>query len=343
MIAWGVFLLLGSIFIALGLGRVALKSFSGGALFLLVLGLSLIIYESIGDLKGVHNHQALNRMQASLLKISQRPDVTLEGTLKELQALESKLPDDAIIWNRMGEIYQTISQFRLAKLSFEKAMKLEPSKSEFQMHYLYASSLENQGLLELPLKKMVFKLIRSESKPAALYNLLATDAFMRKEYVTAVEWWAKMLPEIPPEAFRERKTLYAAMKHAAQQSKSSLVHKKIPFHIPIHLALTPDVKRSLSVNASVFVFAKDEKEGPPKYVAKLRSTDLPLDLVLDESHKMMQSENPSDKLLWVGARISESGQVKRGVGDIVASMVSWDPKEPSNVSLLINSNIEQGA
>jgi cytochrome c-type biogenesis protein CcmH len=90
-----------------------------------------------------------------------------------------------------------------------------------------------------------------------------------------------------------------------------------PTRITVTVDLLPELRRSLTPEATLFVFAK-AAQGPPMPLAAVRqpAQNFPVQVILDDTLAMLPSMKLSDfENVVVGARISKAGDVQAKPGD----------------------------
>ena len=101
--------------------------------------------------------------------------------------------------------------------------------------------------------------------------------------------------------------------------------------IKVKVDIDPETAKKLQGNEKVFVFAKLPKGMPaPLAVSMIQASDLPSEIVLDDSRAMMPGHNISSASeVVIGARISMSGNAIKGAGDIeaISPAISTSQKE----------------
>jgi cytochrome c-type biogenesis protein CcmH len=105
--------------------------------------------------------------------------------------------------------------------------------------------------------------------------------------------------------------------------------------IQLGLSISQALRQSLQQNYSVFVYAKAENGPPmPLAVRRLRLSDLPLQVNLDDSTAMTPQFKLSnfDRVI-VGARISKSGNAIAQQGDITVELPGFNWRDNTRQSL----------
>jgi len=107
----------------------------------------------------------------------------------------------------------------------------------------------------------------------------------------------------------------------------------------VRVSLAPGVAERLGGRGTVFVMARDP-DGPPMPVAAERHevSALPLEIVLDDADSPMPTQVLSQlQAAVVSARVSASGSVERGAGDVEAAPVRVSLPSDAVVELVIGA------
>jgi tetratricopeptide (TPR) repeat protein len=120
---------------------------------------------------------------------------------REAVEMYAQMPQNqALTWNKMGIAYHQMAQLGLAKKSYEKALKLNPS---------YAEAINNLGTVAYAQKSYrratnhYKKAILIAPLSASMHSNLGTAYFARKKYEDASESYKKAM-ELDPNVFEHR-------------------------------------------------------------------------------------------------------------------------------------------
>lgn len=120
---------------------------------------------------------------------------------REAVEMYSQMPQNqALTWNKMGIAYHQMAQLNLAKKSYEKAVKLNPT---------YAEAINNLGTVAYAQKSYrratnhYRKAIAIAPLSASMHSNLGTAYFARKKYQEASECYKRAL-DLDPNVFEHR-------------------------------------------------------------------------------------------------------------------------------------------
>lgn len=173
-------------------------------------------------------------------------------------------------------------------------------------------------------------------------GMLGIDSFERGDYAAAADYWEQLLPSLPPEsgnALMIRQGIAQARELAGDSPLPQPVQEPAATGASLQVAVSLSDTLSASPDASVFVFARAVSGPPmPLAVARLRVSDLPAQVTLDDSMAM----TPALKLsgfdqVEVVARISSRGIANRGSGDLEGQFGPISPADkPPQITVLID-------
>ncbi|HXG27691.1 MAG TPA: c-type cytochrome biogenesis protein CcmI, partial [Nevskiales bacterium] len=114
------------------------------------------------------------------------------------------------------------------------------------------------------------------------------------------------------------------------------------FGIPIRVELDPRLAARVSADMPLFVYARAAgvQGGPPLAVTRRRAGELPLELVLDDSHSMLPERKLSSARRWtLTARIARQGSAETRSGDLLAEQAVTREQLREPVRLTIDRTV----
>ncbi len=235
-------------------------------------------------------------------------------------------PQNAQGWTMLARSYDVLGRHAEAAAAYEKAVNLVPDDASLLADYADALAMTQQRRLAGKPMQMIRRALKLEPHNIKALALAGTEAFERRDYRGAANFWDKALKASPADGeFTD--SLRASLAEAqslAGEPVSTAIAKPGPSaaaQISGRVTLSPALKQKLQPDSTLFVFARAES-GPRMPVAILRSSanSLPKDFTLDDSSAM----SPALKLsgferVIVSARISRSGEALPQSGDLTGS------------------------
>lgn len=154
------------------------------------------------------------RMQAraqEILKSIKDPQVLV-------QQLREKLSDDpqsAKGWYLLGKLYSSQNDKQKALQAFAKAHELQPNEEEFTVHYAHLLWVNNNQEFDSESLSLFKGLLEKNPKQPDALAMLAMNAYKKQAVGEAIEYWQRLLHEVPEdsdEAGALRKAIAAAQK-----------------------------------------------------------------------------------------------------------------------------------
>ena len=307
------------------------------ALGILLPAAALVLYRAVGTPAAL---DPANRVAATP---QGDQGVQMEQAIEQLAARLKERPDDAEGWTLLGRAYQVTQRPAEALDAFRHAHQLVPDNAGITVEYAQAMAMaspdrsfggEARSLLE--------GVIATDPTNQRALWLLGIGDFQAGRYDAAVARWNTLLPLLEQgsevrssierqiaeaEALRDGKVPPAPAGPVAESTSGTVATTEAPPESPataaaprltVEVRLDPKLQAQLDPNATLFVFAR-AAEGPPMPLAieRLKASDLPTTVVLDDSKGML----PNLKLgmfpqVIVGARVSKSGNATPQSGDL---------------------------
>ncbi len=152
--------------------------------------------------------------QASLIKtrlVEVKQQIAKDGSrqalIKQFEAHLHAKPDSAKGWYLLGKLYLGEDERAQAVDALAKSNILKPNDAETMLALAEAKFLLHQQKLDPEAKALLKSVLAIEPNAVGAYNLLAIDAFNRREFKDAVANWEKILTFYPPGSEEVKKVL----------------------------------------------------------------------------------------------------------------------------------------
>lgn len=237
--------------------------------------------------------------------------------------LENRLGDsgDSTGWFLLGRLYSSTENYDEAADAFGRANRLDPNNPEIMMQYTLALYFANGNTLNTESKALLDELIANDPNNPDVLNLLALDAYQRKDYETAIAYWRRLLAMFSSDP-QAQQVLMASIAQAQQALEDESGTQQIQtVKLDVSVALSEELTSRVSPDQTVFVYARAQ-DGPPMPIAivRRRVTDLPFEVTLDDSTSIMSALHLSDfTQVIIYARVSQHGQAETELGDLIGS------------------------
>ena len=313
-------------------------------ILLFIPALSILLYQKLGnsvyttgfDSKAIAANLSKNAVPR---KADGSPDIDtmIVGLEKKLEAQ----PENPKGWYMLGRSYMVLKRFPEAVKAYEKAYKQMPDSVDIMLSLADSLAMKNNGNISGRPVELINKALKTDPENLTALWLGGMAARQKKDYVTAIQRWTKVLGIIKdpterkevadlikeagslltPEQRKIVKTELASLSTSTITSANKKAETKAPANsgqsITLSVSLSEKFKDKVSPTDIVFVYAK-AMSGPPMPLAaaKIQVKDLPSKIILNDAMAMMPSMKLSGHTeVIVGARVSKSGQPTSQSGD----------------------------
>lgn len=262
-------------------------------------------------------------LPALMQKISSAADEAAQtAALTELAGfLEQRLersPDDLQNGYMLGTLYLGMDRYAEAITVFEKMvveMEPTPDKATVLGQIAQARYLAADSLITPAVQDAMDQALALNPNEQAVMSLSAIDAFLKQDFVGALQYWRRQLSDLTPgssdaEELRQRIALVESNMPADQQAavQGSTLTVTIDVSPLLAAKITPDMR--------LFIFARSPAMPMPIVAQNVPVPSFPFTITLDNSMSMTGAQLESVPELVVGARLSLSGNAVGQSGDL---------------------------
>ncbi|MBB4815168.1 c-type cytochrome biogenesis protein CcmI [Pseudomonas rhodesiae] len=268
-----------------------------------VLGLGLYLHFGASD-------------KVELTREFSQPPVSLQDMTQRLERAAAAQPDSAEGLYFLGRAYMAQDRSADAAKVFERAVALAGRQPELLGQWAQAQYFADNKQWSPKIQALTDEALKLDPKEVTSLGLLGIAAFEGERYQDAIDYWGRLLAQLPPED-NSRVALQGGIDRAAQKLKESggtVAQAPKAATLKVRVDVSADVKAKALPGDSVFIFAR-AVSGPPAPLAAKRVTvaELPITVELGDADAMMPqlklSNFPEVQLV---ARISRAGQPTAG-------------------------------
>lgn len=243
---------------------------------------------------------------------------SMEEMTQRLERAVAAQPDSAEGLYFLGRTYMAQDRPADAAKMFERAANLAGRQPELLGQWAQAQYFADGKKWSEQIQKLTDEALKADPKEVTSLGLLGIAAFEGERYQEAIDYWNRLLAQLPPDD-NSRVALQGGIERAAERLKASggkvaqaPAPKAALLTVTVDLAI--ELKSKVQPGDSVFIFAR-ATSGPPAPLAAKRLTvaDLPVTVELGDADAMMPqlklSNFPEVQLV---ARISRAGQPTAG-------------------------------
>ncbi|CAI8755804.1 Cytochrome c-type biogenesis protein CycH [Pseudomonas sp. IT-232MI5] len=244
---------------------------------------------------------------------------SMEEMTQRLERAVAAQPDSAEGLYFLGRTYMAQERPADAAKMFERAANLAGRQPELLGQWAQAQYFADGKKWSAKIQALTDEALKADPKEVTSLGLLGIAAFEGERYQEAIDYWNRLLAQLPPED-SSRTALQGGIKRAAERLEASggkvaqapVAAKAALLKVSVDLA--SELRSKVQPGDSVFIFAR-ATSGPPAPLAAKRLTvaDLPVTVELGDADAMMPqlklSNFPEVQLV---ARISRAGQPTAG-------------------------------
>jgi len=246
----------------------------------------------------------------------------IEGMVAGLAARLEREPNDARGWGMLAQSYYVMQRFSDAARAYAKLTELVPDNADVLADYADALAMAQGRTISGAPLELARRALNIDPNQWKAHALVASEAFDRKDYNTAIVHW-EQLQRVAPADSELAKAIAENIAEARQLAGGAKPAPVPAATIKGTVTLLPALAGRADPSDTVFIFAR-APEGPrvPLAVVKRQVKDLPASFTLDDSQAMMPNMKLSNfKEVVVGARISKSADAMPKSGDLQGQSV----------------------
>lgn len=309
------------------------------SLFILIF--SFTVYQQTGAFETLSQSKATQNKHAGLDQAQQEGVAYLEKLKTKIKAY----PKDSNLWFEMGQQLVILGDFGNAMTAYDRALEIEGPKADLigakaqAAYYKYAQEITPE------VQKLIDSALALDATDASTNILLGMHEFSGGKYQAAINYWQTVLDankSVNVEALNQvineaksRLNMPTDKPHSNVETVSSAVG------ITVNVTMSTDIENKMiaSEDKTVFVYAiPAEGARIPVAAMKLKASDLPTKLILDDSKAM----NPQMKIsnyenVHVFAVISNLGTPGIKTGDFKGQLDNLAVNTTDTVNIIIDT------
>jgi cytochrome c-type biogenesis protein CcmH len=291
---------------------------------------------------------------AALNGVPSQDQVTMniDQAVHKLRAHLAEHPDDAQGWMLLAQTATAMQQPDEARDAYDRVLKLSPNDTAAMVGWAEADAmLRADHRIQGRARALLEQAVKLEPDNQRGLWLLGISQFQDGSYAEAAATWRVLQPQLEPgskvaQAVAGQIAMAdarASGKPAGTASVAPPAGTAAPSEVAtsdsptltVQVSLAPALKDKLAAGDTLFVYARAEHGPPmPLAVARLDASRLPATVTLTDAMGMLpQMKLSSARRVFVGARVSKSGQAIAQSGDLEgdAGVVPVDGKTPVKI------------
>jgi cytochrome c-type biogenesis protein CcmH len=178
---------------------------------------AVIFYLNVGNSQSING--GAPPTQAPVSAPAGRTQEQIEANVAALARRLQDNPSDAQGWTMLARSYNSMERFGEAAGAYAKATELSPKDADLLAEYAFATAMASGRSLEGRPAEIIAQALKLDPENAKALQLAGSAAFQAKDYKKAVDYWERVLKQVPPGSevaqtitsrINEAKTLAAA-------------------------------------------------------------------------------------------------------------------------------------
>lgn len=319
----------------------------GLSLFIVVFSTALYLQQ--GALANLSSNPLASHESQQSMPVAQQEQARQQQMLDYINQAQQHLeksPEDSEAWYNLGQTYVGAGEFDHAIASFEQVIRIEGEHADLLGAIAQASYYKNDQQIDANVQGLIDRALALDINDPSTNILLGMHNFMAHEYQQAIGYWQRII-----DANRQGVNT-AAIQEAVNEAKSRL---SLPIEnsqtaeisgpsLRISVSLSAEVEQTLAQGEDkvVFVYAiPTNGQRMPLAAIKLKASDLPKEIILNNSQAMSPQSNLSSvEQVHIFAIVSKQGGVGIKSGDFKgeSNNIAVDSKDLINI--VINDLVE---
>jgi len=173
--------------------------------YLLGFGLPLvaiIFYLKVGQPELISNPAPVGVPPASASAPAppERSQEQIEANVAKLAKRLESNPNDAQGWTMLARSYSSLEKYNEAVKAYAKATELTPNDADLWAEYAFATAMSGGKTLAGKPMELLNRALKVDPNNAKALQLAGSAAFEAKDYKKAVDYWGRVLKQVPPDS-----------------------------------------------------------------------------------------------------------------------------------------------
>ncbi len=273
---------------------------------------------------------------------------SIEEAISKLEEKAEKDPDNLENWNMLGRSYLVTKRFDDAVKAYSKANEItNGADPNILVSYGEAKVFAAENKFDEDSMSLFSKALQIQPNNERGLWYAGMAAYQLQDYKQSVEYWEKLIQQVPDDQAEVRTALGKYLDDAKQKAgieiaeateSSSESSDNNKAKVVVNVSLSDELLKNTVNSDTLFIYAR-AMNGPkmPLALVKMTAGDLPTTVTLDDSVSMMPSMTLSSMdQVEIIARISKSGQAVMQTGDKFGSVQSVSTNQSETVDVVIS-------
>lgn len=311
-------------------------------------------YKLITQLPSGHGQQQA-MSQKEMLK---QREIEAMAHIEKLQKHIDANPDDSEAWYNLGQTYVAVGAFDESITAFTKVIKIEGEHADLLGAIAQAIYYKNGQKITTEVQEYIDRALALDINDPSTNILLGMHNFINENYQLAITHWQRVidannqgvnitaLKEAVAEANNRLGQSATNLEDSAASKSADAASAQAVSgpQLKVSVSLSADIEKQLAEGEDrvVFIYAVPTTgQRMPLAAVKIKASDLPIDVVLNNSQAMSPANNlGSVEKVHVYAIVSMQGGVGIKSGDYKAEALGVDVNRSETLELIVSSLVE---
>lgn len=275
-------------------------------------------------------HQQLDGQQQALVQ------------LQKLKKQTEQEPKNSDAWYSLGQALVGMGQFEEAIAAFDQVIAIDGEHADLFGAKAQASFYKNNQQITPEVQLYIDKALALDPRDPSTNILLGMNQFLQQQYAQAIEHWQMVVDDNRPSvnvqalqgALEEAKNRLALTGKVTEETTTTGPQLKLS------VSLTDDIRQQLEQGEDrvVFIYAiPAQGSRMPVAAIKAKASDLPLEVILNDSRAMTPQAKLSDEeQVHVYAIVSATGGAGIKPGDYKAEVLNVNVDTTEAIQLVVD-------
>lgn len=266
-----------------------------------------------------------------------------------MTAIEDRLearPESTQYWFMLARTAMEIGDYEQAISAYERILPLDPSASIVMGELAQAMFLRDKNRMSPATAALAESAVKIDPENTTALGLLGINAFEKKDFGAAADYWQRAVTILGPEAQGSRALLGGIERARSEAAKSGapLEQQEVASGRQISMRVVLGQGVTLADDLPVFVYARAwQGARMPLAIQRISLTDLPSTITLDESMAMSPAMSLAQaKEVELVARVALDGTATAKAGDWQGSFGPVDLDNlPDDIVITIDQKLSE--
>ena len=161
--------------------------------------IAIIFYMNVGSPKSI-SEPPVTVSQSGPAAPQERTQEQIQANVEKLAKRLESNPSDAQGWTMLARSYSSTERFSDAAGAYAKATELKPNDADLWAEYAFVTAMAQGRRLEGKPMELIQQALKVEPENAKALQLAGSAAFEAKDYKKAVDYWQRVLKQVPADS-----------------------------------------------------------------------------------------------------------------------------------------------